>query len=220
MARVLAIEDERGTRRLLSRVLEHDGHEVVGAPTGLQGLHLASTEEWDLILLDLLLPDLRGTAVLSAVLDNRPAQKVMVLSAVSDTESRVACLERGAVDYLAKPFAVRELRARVNSRLSAPRPDPGTHVHQVGDLRLDRSRHRLQVDGKDVDLTPRELLLMEYLMSRPGEVCTREELLTEVWGYAFDPGSNVIDVTVGRLRAKVGDAVIETVRHVGYSLRA
>jgi DNA-binding response OmpR family regulator len=216
---VLAIEDERGTRQLLSRVLERDGHEVVGVSTGLQGLHLASSEDWDLILLDLLLPDLRGTSVLSAVLDNRPEQRVMVLSAVSDTESRVACLERGAVDYLAKPFAVRELRARVNSRLSAPRPGHSTQVHQVGDLRLDRTRHRLSVGDRAVDLTPRELLLMEHLMSRPGEVCTREELLTEVWGYAFDPGSNVIDVTVGRLRSKVGDEVIETVRHVGYSLR-
>ena len=118
MARVLCIDDELGLRRLLRRVLEPEGHVVFTAGDGVTGLQMACAEEWDLVILDLLLPDLPGTAVLSALLENKPDQRVVVLSALGDTESRVTCLERGAVDYVSKPFAIREFKARVRSRLA------------------------------------------------------------------------------------------------------
>ena len=219
MGRVLVIEDEPGARRLIARVLEQDGHEVVTAPNGAEGIRLACTEEWDLVVLDLLLPDIPGTTVLSVVVEQRPDQRVMIVSAVGDTESRVTCLERGAIDYVGKPFAIRELRARVRTRLLAPRAAPNSDAIDLGSLHLDVVRRRLRLNGHSIELSPREFLLLQHLMRRPGAVCTRQELLTEVWGYAFDPGSNVVDVTIARLRAKLhNDDVIETVRNVGYSI--
>jgi DNA-binding response OmpR family regulator len=218
MARVLCIDDEPGLRRLVRRLLEQDGHVVTTASDGIQGLRLACSESFDLVILDLLLPDLPGTAVLSAMLERRPEQRVIVLSAVGDTESRVTCLERGAVDYVGKPFVVREFRARVRSRLGdAPRV-AGVAMVSSGGLQLDVVRRRLIWRDRTVELSPREFLLVQHLMRKPGSVCTREELLTEVWGYAFDPGSNVVDVAVARLRHKLGNAFIETVRNVGYAL--
>lgn len=218
MARVLCIDDEPGLRRLVRRVLENDGHVVTTASDGIEGLQLACSESYDLVVLDLLLPDLPGAAVLSALLERRPTQRVLVLSAAVDTESRVTCLERGAVDYVSKPFVVREFRARVRARLGdAPRTAGVTTVAQGG-VQLDIVRRRLMWDDKTVELSPREFLLVQHLMRNPGSVCTREELLTEVWGYAFDPGSNVVDVAIARLRHKLGTAFIETVRNVGYAI--
>jgi DNA-binding response OmpR family regulator len=218
MARVLCIDDEPGLRRLVRRILEQDGHVVATASDGIEGLQLACTESYDLVVLDLLLPDLPGTAVLSALLERRPLQRVLVLSAAADTESRVICLERGAVDYVSKPFVVREFRARVRARLGdAARPVGATTVSSGG-VQLDIARRRLVWDDRTVELSPREFLLVQHLMRKPGAVCTREELLTEVWGYAFDPGSNVVDVAIARLRHKLGTAFIETVRNVGYAL--
>jgi DNA-binding response OmpR family regulator len=218
MGRVLCIDDEPGLRKLLRRVLEQDGHHVATAADAISGLQSACGEDWDLVILDLLLPDLPGTAVLSALLERKPEQRVLVLSAVGDTESRVTCLERGAVDYVGKPFAIREFKARVRSRLGdQPRAAGALRVSAAG-LELDIARRRLSWAGHTVELSPREFLLVQYLMRRSGGVCSREELLKEVWGYAFDPGSNVVDVAIARLRQKLGDAVIETVRNVGYAL--
>jgi len=218
MARLLCIDDELGLRRLVKRVLEPDGHSIATASDGTSGLHLACHEEWDLVILDLLLPDLPGTAVLSALLAAKPDQRVLVLSALGDTESRVNCLERGAVDYVSKPFAIREFKARVQSRLAEQPRLAGAALVSAAGLELDLARHRLSWSGRKAELTPREFLLVQHLMRREGKVCSREELLTEVWGYAFDPGSNVVDVTIGRLRQKLGDTMIETIRNVGYAL--
>lgn len=218
MARVLCIDDEIGLRHLLRRVLEPEGYTVATAASGVAGLQQACAEDWDLVILDLLLPDLPGTAVLSALLEAKPDQRVIVLSAVGDTESRVTCLEKGAVDYVGKPFVLREFKARVRSRMAeAPRVAGAAIVAGAG-LELDIARHRLHWRGRAIDLSPREFLLVQHLMRRHGAVCSREELLREVWGYAFDPGSNVVDVTIGRLRHKLGDALIETIRNVGYAL--
>jgi DNA-binding response OmpR family regulator len=216
--RVLFIDDEPGVRRLVRELLVQDGLEVTTADDGLQGLRLATSQEWDLVLLDLMLPDLPGTSVLSALLEARPAQRVMVLSAVGDTESRVHCLEHGAVDFVAKPFSVRELRARVRSRLAEVETHVGSTNIRRGDLVLDVARRRLVVGNRTVDLSPREFHLLAHLMRCEGAVCTRAELLNEVWGMTFDPGTNVVDVTVRRLRSKVRADVIETVRNVGYAL--
>ncbi len=217
MARILCIDDELGLRRLLRRVLEPEGHMVATAPDAITGLRLACDESWDLIILDLLLPDLPGTAVLGVLLERKPEQRVLVLSALGDTDSRVACLERGAVDYISKPFAIREFTARVRSRL-ADRPRAAGAVMATAGIELDLVRRRVTWCGHSTELSPREFLLVQHLMQHSGSVCTREELLREVWGYAFDPGSNVVDVTVGRLRNKLGVTLIETVRNVGYAL--
>ncbi len=218
MSRILCIDDEPGLRHLLRRLLEAEGHTVATAATGIEGLRLGCAEAWDLILLDLVLPDLPGTAVLGALLEHRPIQRVLILSATGDTASRVTCLERGAVDYVGKPFAVRELTARVRSRLADGPRDPSAPILSSSGLQLDVARRRLTWRGETVDLSPREFLLVQHLMRHRDAVCTREELLSEVWGYAFDPGSNVVDVTVARLRAKLDTTVIETVRNVGYCL--
>ncbi len=218
MAKILCIDDELGLRRLLRRVLEPEGHHVSTAPDAVTGLHLACAEDWDLVILDLQLPDLPGTAVLSALLERKPEQRILVLSAFGDTDSRVTCLERGAVDYVSKPFAIREFTARVRSRLADQPRAAGSVVVTTAGLELDLVRRRLSWSGRTVDLSPREFLLVQHLILRSGSVCTREELLREVWGYAFDPGSNVVDVTVGRLRHKLGEALIDTIRNVGYAL--
>jgi DNA-binding response OmpR family regulator len=218
VSRILCIDDELGLRRLLRRVLEPEGYVVATAADGASGLHRACTEEWDLVILDLLLPDMPGTAVLSALLETRPTQRVLVLSALGDTESRVTCLERGAVDYLGKPFVVREFTARVRSRLAEPGPILGAAIVSPAGLELDMARHRCTWGGRTTELSPREFLLVQYLLRRHGSVCSRGELLREVWGYAFDPGSNVVDVTIGRLRQKLGGGLIETIRNVGYAI--
>ncbi|MFY9914131.1 MAG: response regulator transcription factor [Nocardioidaceae bacterium] len=218
MARILCIDDEAGVRQLLERVLEKPGHQVSCAPTALDGLRRATEEVWDLILLDLMLPDLAGSSVLSAILDRNPEQRVLVLSAVEDPTMRSQCLERGAVDYLTKPFAVRELLARVNARLQSSRTVQTRSGIHVDGLYLDINRRRLEIGDRTVDLTQREFLLVQLLMDRPGVVCSREDLLREVWGMDFDPGSNVVDVTVRRLRMKLGTSHIETIRNVGYAL--
>ena len=218
MRKILFIDDEPGVRRLVRDLLEQDGMEVTTADDGVHGLQLAATQDWDLILLDLMLPDLPGTSVLSALLAARPSARVVVLSAVGDTDSRVHCLEHGAVDFVAKPFSVRELRARVRSRLA----EVDSHVRSTnirrGELLLDVARRRLVIGNRSVDLSPREFHLLQHLMRCEGAVCTRAELLNEVWGMTFDPGTNVVDVTVRRLRSKLRADVIETVRNVGYAL--
>lgn len=217
MSKILCIDDELGLRRLLRRVLEPEGYLVATAADGTTGLQRALSEDWDLVILDLLLPDMPGTAVLSALVESRPEQRVLVLSAIGDTESRVTCLERGAVDYIGKPFVVRELKARVRSRLAEPAGITGAALMSAAGIELDFSRHRLTWSGRTAELSPREFLLVQHLMRRHGDVCSRDELLREVWGYAFDPGSNVVDVTIGRLRQKLGGGLIETIRNVGYA---
>jgi DNA-binding response OmpR family regulator len=141
---------------------------------------------------------------------------VLVLSAVGDVTSKVRCLRLGATDYLPMPFAVAELIARVQARLRQPAPEQADRWVRAGGVNLDTSRRVAEYRGRTVALSQRELLLLEHLMRRAGDVCHREQLLSDVWGYAFDPGTNVVDVYVGRLRAKLNLDLIETVRNVGY----
>jgi DNA-binding response OmpR family regulator len=151
------------------------------------------------------------------MLMHNPQLRVIVLSAVGDVKARVGCLESGAADYLAKPFAVAELLARVRSRLRDRVGVADPTVLSVGEVRLDlRSRH-VYINGRQIALSEREFLVTQHLMRRAGEVCTREELLSEIWGYSYDPGSNVVDVYVARVRAKLRGELIATVRNVGYS---
>jgi two-component system OmpR family response regulator len=220
MAQLLVVDDEPRIARFVSRALESHGHTVEVARTGEDALLKAAERDFGLIILDLLLPGLDGHAVLREMLARNSRSRVLVLSAVGDVESRVRCLRAGAVDYLAKPFAVAELLARVDSRLTeAPATAPQRWL-QVGAMRLDLQRRVLYHGERSTSLSQREFILLGHLMRRAGEVCTRDELLSDVWGFCFDPGSNVLEVYVGRLRAKIDRWHIETVRNVGYCFSA
>jgi two-component system OmpR family response regulator len=220
VARLLVVDDEPRIARFVSRALESHGHAVEVARTGEDALLKAADHEFSLIILDLLLPGIDGHAVLRELVARDSSARVLVLSAVGDVESRVQCLRAGAVDYLAKPFAVAELLARVDSRLThAPTPALERWL-QVGTMRLDLQRRVLRDGDRSTSLSQREFILLGHLMRRAGEVCTRDELLADVWGFCFDPGSNVLEVYVGRLRAKIDRWHIETVRNVGYCFSA
>jgi DNA-binding response OmpR family regulator len=220
MTTILVVDDEPELVRFIRRALEAEGYQVLTAGGGAEGLRLALTRKPDLMVLDLRMPEVDGEAVMAGVLARSPATRVLVLSAVADVEARVRCLEQGAVDILAKPFAIRELLVRVRSRLRAP-TDQGQdeYLLRVGPITLDVRARRLRVDGSESALSEREFLLMQHFMRKPDMVCSRSELLAAVWGYDFDPATNVVDVCVRRLRAKMTRDVIQTVRNVGYQLQ-
>ncbi|MCU1678027.1 MAG: response regulator transcription factor [Frankiales bacterium] len=186
------------------------------APDGVVALRKALYEKYDLVITDIRMPGLTGLEFLVAV---RAATDVpvIVVSAADDVETRVRALDSGAVDFIGKPFAVEELLARVRRVLRhAPRDD--IKSLSIGPYTLDERRRELTFDGRVVPLSQREYLLLECLMKRAGDVCTREELLADVWGFTFDPGSNIVDVYIRRLRTKVDAQLVETVRSVGYRL--
>jgi two-component system OmpR family response regulator len=201
--KVLVIEDDDRIARFVTRALEGDGYTVESSPRGADGLHQALANDFDLVVLDLMLPE----------------QRVLILSAVPEIGARVAALENGAADFLGKPFAIAELLARVRARIRAPAPGAATRWMRAGPVVLDIRMHRVEVMGRQVDLSFREFLLLQHLMQRAGQACSRGELLSDVWGITFDPGSNVVDVGIRRLRAKLDRPDrIETVRNVGYRI--
>lgn len=216
MARVLVVDDEPRIVNFVSRALAAEGFRVDSASDGVRGLELARTGRYELVVLDLLLPGRDGVSVLRDLMDDRPEQRVLVLSALADVRSKVECLELGASDYLPKPFSLAELLARIRARLRQPASGPDDRFLRRGDVTLDLVRRVADPGSGPVVLSEREFLMLRNLMLRSGDVCTRQRLLEEVWGYGFDPGSNVVDVCVGRVRAKLGPDVIETVRGVGY----
>ncbi|MGZ8627428.1 MAG: response regulator [Actinomycetota bacterium] len=219
MARVLVVDDETRITSFVSRALSGEGLQVDAANDGRRGLELARSGRYSLVVLDLLLPGLDGVTVLRELMQARPEQRVLVLSALSDVESKVECLELGASDYLPKPFSLAELLARVRARLRQPASGPGERYLRAGSMTLDLVRRAVDAGSGPVPLPEREFLLLRTLMLRDGEVVGRQRLLEDVWGLAFDPGSNVVDVCVGRLRARIGGDTIETVRGVGYRLQ-
>ncbi len=222
---IVVVEDEPSLARLLSRILTTAGYTVTAAATGAEGLRAIRDLNPDLILLDLILPDMRGEAVLTDLMASRPDSRVLVLSSVTQIATRVGVLDGGAVDFLAKPFANAELVARIRARIrpgDSPPPDPTwppRHVRASG-FELDVERREIVAGGKRVELTQREFVLLSYLLQRAPDVCSRAELMKSVWGTSFDGGTNVIDVYVKRLRWKLTDGRIETVRKVGYRLVA
>ena len=218
---ILLIEDEPLVASSVSRYLKANGFAVEMAVDGSRGLELARSGRYDLVLLDLRIPLVDGVEVLRDTLAHDPEQKVMVVSAIADVDSKVRCLQIGACDYLAKPFSLGELLARVRARLrDAPTPvAPPERFLRVGRTSLDLVRRKADAGDGQVALARREFALLRRLMVLRGEVATREELLEDVWGMAPDAASNVVDVTVARLRAKLGEDVVETVRHVGYRIR-
>ena len=218
MLRVLVIEDECRILSFLANALEGDGFEVDGADNGQDGLDRALRGTYDLVILDLLLPRLDGLSVLRELHRRSPDLPVVIVSARSDLPTKLRGFDLGATDYLAKPFAVDELLARVRVQLRA-RSTEQDGLLQAGDLLLDIPRRRARIHECEIDLSDREFRLLHLLVKHAGEVVTRDSILSAVWGYHFDPRSNVVDVCVRRLRVKLGDdAPIETVRHAGYRL--
>ena len=222
---ILVVEDEPSLARLLSRILTTAGYSVTEAATGTAALRSVRATDPDLILLDLILPDMRGESVLTELMSTRPDSRILVLSSVTQISTRVKVLDGGAVDFLAKPFANAELVARVRARIrtgEGPPVQPSwppQHVRGAG-LELDVERREIIAGGRRIELTQREFVLLSYLLQRAPAVCSRAELMKGVWGTSFDGGTNVVDVYVKRLRWKLTSEKIETVRNVGYRLVA
>jgi len=216
-ARVLLVDDEQAIRTALSRALVAEGLAIDLAESGSEGLRRALTEAYDLIILDLLMPGMDGLAVLRQLLRDRPWQTVMVLSCQADVRSKVDCLELGARDYLTKPFSLAELLARVRNQLRGDRFD---QVMSVGDLRLHVGRMEADVGRGPLPLTRLEFLVLRELMDHAGQSVSKGQLLASVWGYDYEPDSNIVGVCVRRLRSKFGDRLIMTVRGEGYQLTA
>jgi two-component system copper resistance phosphate regulon response regulator CusR len=218
MIRILVREDEPRIMSFLSRAFEAEGFDVDGADNGSDGFERAVRGPYDLVILDLLLPGLDGLRVLRELHRRRPELPVVIVSARSDLPTKLRGFEFGANDYLAKPFAVDELLARVRAQLRTHGNGQGTVLH-VGDIVLDLTRRQARIGPDAVDLSDREFRLLHHLVKHAGEVVTRDSILSAVWGYHFDPRSNVVDVCMRRLRRKLGDEVpIETVRHAGYRI--
>jgi two-component system copper resistance phosphate regulon response regulator CusR len=219
--RMLVVEDETRIRAFIARAFEAEGFKVDVVEDGEQGLALALTGRYEFVILDLLLPGRDGLDVLRELHHRRPDLPVLILSARSDLATKLRGFELGAVDYLAKPFSLDELLARARVQLRrATGADGGTILH-AGRLALDVTRRQARVGETVADLPDREFRLLHFLMLHVGQVISRQRLLSEVWGYDFDPGSNVVDVCVRRLRRQLGpDAPIETVRHAGYRAAA
>ncbi|HEU5363117.1 MAG TPA: response regulator transcription factor [Gaiellaceae bacterium] len=219
--RILVIEDEPRILEFLRLGLEAEGFVVDAAEDGSAGLRLALAGPYELVVLDLLLPRLDGLRLLAELRRSRAHVPVLILSARADLATKLRGFDLGANDFLAKPFSFDELVARVRVHLRrGGDAAEGSQLH-AGNVRLDLARRQARVDDRVVDLSDREFRLLYHLVSHPGEIVSRERLLSEVWGYSFDPGSNVVDVCVRRLRKKLGAAgAIETVRNAGYRIAA
>lgn len=219
MSRVLIVEDEPGIATFLEKGLRAEGFTTMVVDDGVKAAEIASDETFDLVILDLGLPGKDGRQVLAELRERGERMPVIILTARKSVEDTVSSLEGGADDYVTKPFSFQEVLARVRLRL---RDTSGSEslALESGNIRLDLRTRRALVGDKEVDLSAREFSLAETLMRHPGQVLSREQLLSHVWGYDFDPGSNVVDVYVGYLRKKLGEGAIETVRGMGYRLVA
>jgi DNA-binding response OmpR family regulator len=218
MSQILLIEDEDRISSFVSKGLRSAGYTPTVAATGREGYHLAQTGDFELIVLDLGLPDQDGFTVLRRLRENKNNSPVIILTARDSVDDTVAGLEGGADDYMAKPFRFEELLARIRLRLRPEGNGGESTTLTHGKLRLDLRTRRAAVGEKEVDLSAREFALAEAFLRNPGQVLSREQLLSRVWGYDFDPGSNVVDVYIRYLRNKLGAGHFVTVRGMGYRL--
>ena len=222
--RILVVEDDREAAAYLTRGLKESGHIVDHAPDGEDGLHLAMAGNYDVAVVDRMMPRLDGLSMVRRMRDEGNKTPVLFLSALGEVDDRVKGLRAGGDDYLAKPYAFVELLARIDALVRRNGSDTVTTKLAVGDLELDLLSRTATRSAQRIDLQPREFLLLEYLMRHAGQVVTRTMLLENVWEYHFDPQTNVIDVHISRLRAKIDkgfeQALLHTVRGAGYSLRA
>ena len=223
--RILVIEDDSEAAAYLVKAFREVGHVADVCGNGLDGYAMARDGTYDVLIVDRMLPKLDGLSLIGGLREQKIETPVLILSALGQVDDRVKGLRAGGDDYLSKPYAFSELLARVE--VLARRRTPGAREptsYRVGTLELDRLAHRASRDGRDIALQPREFRLLEYLMQHAGQVVTRTMLLENVWDYHFDPQTNVIDVHVSRLRAKIDRGqslpLLQTVRGAGYSLRA
>lgn len=219
--RILVVEDEAGIADFLRRGLESEGYAVQWVADGRDGEALALSGDFDLMLLDLMLPGRDGLEILASVRRSLPALPVILLTARGQVEDRVRGLDSGATDYVTKPFSFEELAARVRAHLREPDQDRSSRI-EVGDISIDLLRRQVRRDGVEISLSATEFALLAFLARQPDQVLARERILKAVWGYDHDPGTNVLGVYVGYLRRKLArsgrPAPIETIRSVGYRL--
>ncbi|MBV9489286.1 MAG: response regulator transcription factor [Verrucomicrobia bacterium] len=221
--RCLVIEDEADTARYIANGLKEAGFTVVCCRDGIDGLHLATNERWELVILDRMLPGgVDGLSIVQTVRQLRKNTPVLILSALANLDERVRGLRSGGDDYLTKPFAFSELLARVQALVRRSGMQEDVAELWIADLKLDLRRRSVERAGKPIALQPREFRLLEYLVRHQGQVITRTMLLEAVWDYRFDPQTNVIDVQISRLRQKVDKGfsppLLHTVRGAGYMM--
>jgi|SRR5437764_2524678 DNA-binding response OmpR family regulator len=220
--KILVVEDETAIADFVQRGLEAEGYDVACADDGPEGEQHALKEDVDLVVLDLMLPGRDGLSVLGSIRESKPALPVIVLTARDAVEDKVAGLDGGATDYVTKPFSFDELTARIRAHLRDPGHGREQTVLDAASIHVDLLSREVVLGKETVHLSSREFDLLVYFMRHAGEVLSREQILSAVWGYDFDPGTNVVEVYVGYLRRKLaasgGPARIETLRSVGYRL--
>lgn len=219
--KILLIEDDAQVRDYVTKGLQESGHTIDMAEEGKDGLFLATTEKYDLLIVDRMLPNVDGLTILKTIRGSDNHVPVLILSALGEVDDRVKGLRAGGDDYLVKPFAFSELLARVEvlGRRSRQTPTNQVTSFSVHDLEIDLLSRKVTRDNTPIDLQTREFNLLEYLLRHKGQIVTRTMLLEAVWDYHFDPQTNVIDVHISRLRKKIGDKegkLIKTVRGAGY----
>ena len=217
MKRVLIVEDERGMASFIDKGLGSRGYATKVCPDGATATAIASDRDFDLVILDLGLPDTDGLSVLREIRRRGERMPVIILTARDDLNDKVEGLDAGATDYVTKPFKLEELLARVRVQLRDERGGEPA-VLEAGGITLDVRTRKAMAGGDVVDLTAREFTMLETFMNHVGQVLSREQLLAHVWGYDYDPGSNVVEVYVRYLRRKLGEQAIETVRGMGYRM--
>ncbi len=221
--RVLHVEDDQQTADYLNKGLTELGHVVDHAADGKQGWFLASEFDYDVMIIDRMLPGLSGTQLIQRIRERHIDTPIIILSALSSVDDRVTGLQSGSDDYLTKPFAFAELQARLDAIVRRHKSDATATTLTVADLTMELLTHQVSRNGQTIELQPREFKLLEYLMRHAGQVVTRVMLLEEVWDYKFDPQTNVIDVHISRLRSKIDknfdQPLLHTVRGAGYCLR-
>jgi len=220
--RVLVVEDEKKTASLIRKALQAENFAVDVTPNGEEALTAATATPFDAIVLDIMLEGRDGLSVLKQLRERRNMTPIMLLTARGDVNERVAGLNAGADDYLSKPFFISELVARVRA-LGRRNLETRSTMLRVADLTLDTMTRIAHRGGKAIDLTPREFRLLEFLMRSPGQICNRAAIMEKVWDYSFDPGANIVDVYIMRLREKFDAGfkpkLFHTVRGIGYVLK-
>jgi DNA-binding response OmpR family regulator len=221
--RILVVEDEAGIADFVGKALRAQGYHVDVAADGIDGEHRATTTDVDLVILDRLLPQRDGIDVLRGIRASKPALPVIMLTALGEVDDKVNALDAGATDYVTKPFAVDELLARVRAHLRSPQQREATRL-SVNGIDVDLVSRDVRRDGRAVRLSAKEFELLVHFMRHPNQVLSRAQLLSGVWGYDFEPQTNVVEVYVGYLRKKLGEpgrpAPIDTIRSAGYRFTA
>ncbi len=217
---ILLVEDEEALAAYLQKGLRDSGHDIDYAGRGDRGLEMANTGNYDLMIVDRMLPGLDGLTLVKSLREKGSHCPVLILSNLGGLDDRVEGLNAGADDYLPKPFAFSELLARVNALLRRPPLSQEPQILKLGDLELDRIRRKVTRAGATVTLQPREFSLLEYLLLHQEQIITRTMLLAGVWNYHFDPKTHIVETHMSRLRSKVGNDLIHTVRGSGYTIRA